>query len=72
MIYLKLVNISVPISYLMGNRKWVKNVVDKAVKLSSEARGNSIYHFVAGPVSVHWKRHSLTESSFKELDEHHK
>lgn len=54
----------------MGKWKWVKNVVVKAMNFSNEARGNSIYDFAAGLVSVHSKRHSLTESSFRELDEH--
>jgi len=56
----------------MGNWKWVKNVVAKDVKLSNEAHGNSMYHFAAGLLSVRWKRRSLTESSFREFDEHHK
>ena len=56
----------------MGNWKWVKKLVAKAIKLSKEARGNSMYHFVAGPVRVCWKRHNLTKSSFKEFDEQHK
>ena len=56
----------------MGNWKWVKKVVAKAVKLSNKAHGNSMYHFAARLVFVHWKRHNLTESSFKEFDEHHK
>ena len=72
MVCLKLVKISVPVSYLMGNWKWVKKVVAKAVKLSNEARGNSMYHFTVELVSVHWKRRSLIESLFKEFHEHHK
>ncbi len=57
---------------MMGSWKWVKNVVAKDVNFSNEPRGNSIYHFAVGLISVHWKRHSLTESSFREFDEHHK
>lgn len=56
----------------MGNWKWVKNLVAKVVKLSKEAHANLMYHFVAGPVSVLWKRKSLKKSSFKEFDEHYK
>ena len=72
MVYLKAIKVFVQVSYLMGNWKWVKKVAAKAVKLSKEARGNSMYHFVVGPVSIRWKRHNLTEASFKEFDEHHK
>ena len=46
--------------------------VTKAVKLSKEALGNSMYHLAAGPVSVRWKIHNQTESSFREFDEYHK
>jgi len=56
----------------MGNSKWVKNVVVEVVKLSKEALGNLMYHLVAGLVTVLWKRRSITKSSFKEFDEHHK
>lgn len=51
-VYLNLVNIFIPVSYLMGSSKWVKNVGAKDVKLSKEARGNSMYHFAVVPVSV--------------------
>ena len=71
-ICLKLVRSSVPVSYLMGNWKWVKKVVARVLKLSNEALGNSMYHFVAGLVNVRWKRRSLIESSFRVLDEHHR
>jgi len=56
----------------MGNWNWFKNVVAKVVNLSKEALGISMYHLAAGLVSVLWKRWNLTESSFKEFDEHHK
>ena len=71
-VYLNLVKSFVPVSYMMGNWKWVKKVVVKAVKLSNEAHGNSMYHFTTRPVSICWKRCNLTKSSFKEFDEHHK
>lgn len=56
----------------MDTWKWVNNVVVKAVKLSNEAHGNSLYHFVTRLVSVCWKMSILTKSSFRELDEYHK
>ena len=51
-----LVRSFIPVSYLIGNWKWVKKVVAKVVKLSKEALGNSMYHLAAKPVSVFWKR----------------
>ena len=44
----------------------------RELKSWKDARGNSIYHFAAEPVSVRWKRRKRMESSMRELDEHHK
>jgi hypothetical protein len=33
---------------------------------------SSTYHLADGPVSVRWKRRSLTESSIMLLEEHHR
>jgi len=61
-ICLKLVQSLVHVSYQMANWKCVRNVVTKVLNISNEARGNSIYHFVSIPVSVHWKQLKKTKS----------
>ena len=44
----------------------------RELKSWKDARGNSIYHFAAEPVSVRWKRRKRIESSMRDFDEHHK
>jgi hypothetical protein len=66
------VKISVPVSYLIGNWKCVKNSIARELKSSKEFHNSSIYHLVATPVRVHWKSRSQMESSIKEFEEHHR
>jgi hypothetical protein len=42
----------------------------RVLKSLKKPRGNSMYHFAAEPVRVHWKSRNRMESSIKELDEH--
>jgi hypothetical protein len=56
----------------MGSWKCVRKDMARELKSSKEARGSSIYHLVAEPVNVCWKRCKHIESSMREFDEHHK
>jgi hypothetical protein len=42
----------------------------RVLNLVKKPHGNSIYHFAAELVRVHWKSHNRMESSIKDLDEH--
>ena len=66
------VNSSVHVSYRMGSLKCVRKDMARQLKSWKDVRGNSIYHFIAEPVSFRWKRRKQIESSMRELDEHHK
>ena len=63
---------SVPVSYRMGNWKWVRKTITNKLKSTNECCGSSIYHFVAISVNVLWKSLKRIESSIMELDEHHR
>ena len=69
---LKVDNKSVPKSYQTGSWKWLRKALAKSQKLLKGTEGNSIYHLAAIPVKVLWNSLNLIESSFNELEEHHK
>ena len=62
---------SVPVSTLIGNWKFFRNSVAKALKVLMVACGNSMYHLAALPMRVHGKSRSRTLSSTMELDIDH-
>ena len=71
-VFLKCVNNSITESWWMGNWKYIRNVVARAVKVSCVAKGYSTYHFAATPTRV--CRNSLNRivSSMILFDEHHR
>ena len=50
----------------------VRNIVASELKLPCDAEGWSIYHFIVGPVRVHWNNCNWIVSSMILLDEHHR
>ena len=68
----KLASNSVLASYLRGNWKWLRKAIASSPKKEYHERSSSMYHFAALPIRVHWNNRNWTESSFSELDEHHK
>ena len=66
------VKIFVPISYQIGNWKWVRNIVANELKSINECCGSLLQHFLIMSVNILWKSLNQIESSIRELDEHHK
>ena len=68
----KLASSSVPVLYLTGNWKWLRKAIASSPKEEYLERSRSMYHFATLLIRVRWNRRNWTESSLKELDEHHR
>jgi len=68
----KVVRISTPVSWQMGNWKKVKKTIAIGAKVVWAHNGNSVYHLATIPVRVRWNRLCLIKSSMILLEEHHK
>lgn len=62
----------VPVSYLIGSLKLLRNSVAKAPKVLMAPHGNSMYHLVALPMRVWGKSRSRILSSTMELEINHR
>lgn len=63
---------SIPKSWWMGNWKYVRNVVARALKFPCEAGGFSTYNFVDTPLRVRWNSLNQIMLSMILFDEHHR
>jgi hypothetical protein len=69
---LKLAKIIVPTSHWTRSWKWLIKPMAILPYVTYLDLSSSIYHLAATPVRVHWNNRNWIESSFNELDNHHK
>ena len=66
------VKISVPVLYLIGNWKFLRNSVAKAPKVLTAPHGSSIYHLATFPVRLRGKIRSWILSSTMDFETDHR
>jgi len=63
-------NKSMLTSYWTRSWKWLRKTSARLWKVWKADPCNSLYHFAATPIRVHWKSRNRMESLFNEFDEH--